>query len=107
MVVLHQLEQKGIPWEVFIAHEVFTNPQPHHHPNLPSSSHPAPFTPPSPPIDHASSSTQVSSPQENIPSSPSQNASDQKESGSEQVSDKETDDNDDVEDEEVEVSNQT
>ena len=26
MVVLHQLEQQGIPWEVFIAHEVFKNP---------------------------------------------------------------------------------
>ena len=30
MVVLHQLQQKGIPWEVSIAHEVFTNPQHHH-----------------------------------------------------------------------------
>jgi len=29
MVLLHQLEKKGIPWEVFIAHEVFTNPQLH------------------------------------------------------------------------------
>ena len=57
MVVLHQLEQKGIPWEVFIAHEVFTIPHLPHQPNLPSSS------------------TQVSSPQENLPSSPSLDAS--------------------------------
>ena len=40
MVVLHQSEQQGIPWEVFITHEVFTNPQPHPQPNVPSSSHP-------------------------------------------------------------------
>ena len=28
MIVLHQLEQQGIPWEVFITHDVFKNPQP-------------------------------------------------------------------------------
>ena len=63
MVVLHQLEQKGITWEVFITHEVFTNPHPHHQQNLPSSSHPPPSTPPSPPTNNSSSSTHVSSPQ--------------------------------------------
>ena len=30
MIVLHQLEQQGIPWEVFITHEVFKNIQPPH-----------------------------------------------------------------------------
>ena len=30
MVVMNQLEKRGIPWEVFISHEVFTNPEPHH-----------------------------------------------------------------------------
>ena len=57
MVVLHQLEKQGISWEVFIAHEVFTTPQPPPQPNLHSSS------------------AQVPSPQENIPSSPSIDAS--------------------------------
>ena len=27
IIVLHQLEQQGIPWEVFISNDVFTNPQ--------------------------------------------------------------------------------
>ena len=65
MVVLHQMERKGIPWDVFIANEIFTSPQPHHQSSLPSSSHPPPSTPPYPPTDHASSSTQAASPQEN------------------------------------------
>ena len=29
MVVMHQLQDKGIPWETFIANEVFTSPQAH------------------------------------------------------------------------------
>ena len=29
MVVMHQLQHKGIPWETFISHEVFTTPQGH------------------------------------------------------------------------------
>ena len=66
MVVLHQLEQKGIPWDVFIAHEVFTSPQPPHQPKFPSSS------------------TQVSSPQGNLPSSPSLNASGEEGCGNEE-----------------------
>ena len=66
MVVLHQLEQQGIPWDVFITHEVFTNPQPPHQPNLPSSS------------------AQVPSPQANLPSSPSLGASSEAESGNEE-----------------------
>ena len=78
MIVLHQLEQQGIPWEVFIAHEVFTNPQPHHQPNLPSSSQSPPSTPPSPPTDHESS------PQENLPPSPSPKALDQEENNDEE-----------------------
>ena len=62
MVVMHQLEQKGIPWEVFIAHEVFTNPQPHPQQNMPSSSHPHVLTPPSYPDEHVSPSTHIPSP---------------------------------------------
>ena len=89
MVVLHQLVQKCIPCEVFIADEIFTSPQPHHQTKFPSSSHPPPSHPPSPPIDHASSSTQVSSPQENLPSSPYLNASDEEGSGNEESSENE------------------
>ena len=74
---------------MFIAHEVFTNPQPDPQQNFSSSSHPPPPTPPSSPTDHASSSTHVSLPQEKFPSSRSPNASDQEESGSEQESDHE------------------
>ena len=39
MIVLHQLEKHAIPWEVFISHDVFTNPQPLPLKSLPSSSH--------------------------------------------------------------------
>lgn len=36
MVVSHQLDQKGVPLDVFIAYEIFTSPQPHRQPSLPS-----------------------------------------------------------------------
>ena len=66
MMVLHQLEQQGIPWDVFITHEDFTNAQPPHQPNLPSSS------------------SQVPSPHANLPSSPSLGASGEEGSGDEE-----------------------
>ena len=66
IVVSHQLEQHGIPWDVFITHEYFTNPQPPHQPNLP---------PPS---------AQVPSPRENLPSSPSLGALGEARSGNEE-----------------------
>ena len=47
MIVLHQLEQQGIPWEVFISHDVFTNPEAFIQQNLPSTSQPPTSTPPS------------------------------------------------------------
>ena len=46
MIVLHQLEEQGIPWEVFISHDVFANPQAFIQLNLPSTSHPHTSTPP-------------------------------------------------------------
>ena len=94
MVVMHQLQQKGIPWEVFIAHEVFTNPQAHPQRNMPSSSHPPVLTPPSSPTDHATPYTHIPSPQDNPPSSPSWNALDNDESENEQSSDHEGEGND-------------
>ena len=94
MVVMHQLERMGIPWEVFIAHEVFTNPQPHPQQNVPSSSHPLILTPPSPPDEHVSPSTHVPSPQDNPLPSPSPSASRNKESENEQSSDHEGEGND-------------
>ena len=56
MIVLHHLEQQGIPWEVFITHDVFKNPQNIPLQILPSSSHPPSSAPPSAPTDHDSSS---------------------------------------------------
>ena len=47
MVVMHQLQQKGIPWETFIANYVFTSPQAQQQQDVPSSSHP-----PIPPSTH-------------------------------------------------------
>ena len=76
MVVMHQLQQKGILWEVFISHEVFTNPQDHPPQNMPSSSHPPVVTPPSSLAKNVSPSTHIPSPQDNPPSSPSHNALD-------------------------------
>ena len=36
MLVMHKLEQNIIPWETFIANEVFTTPPSHHEQNIPS-----------------------------------------------------------------------
>ena len=57
MILLHQLEQQGIPWEVFISHDVFTSPQLLPLQILPSSSQLHPPTPQSPSTDHDSSSS--------------------------------------------------
>ena len=90
MVVLHQLEHKGIPLEVFISHEVFTSPQLPHQPNF------------------SSSSTQVSSPQENLPSSPSLDASNEEGSGNDELSENEGDnDNESNQNEEGESDNKS
>ena len=71
MVVMHQIHQKDIPWETFIANEVFTSPQAHHHQNETSSSHPPIHTPPSPHTDHVSPSTHIPSPHDDSSTSPS------------------------------------
>ena len=39
MVVMNQLQHKNIPWDAFIANEVFTTAPIHHEHNIPSSSH--------------------------------------------------------------------
>ena len=80
MIVSHQIEQQGIPWEVFITHDDFTTPQPIPLQILPSSSQIPPHTPPSPSTDHDSSSSHESSPQTNLPLSPSPKKSEHEES---------------------------
>ena len=65
---MHQIQQKGIPWETFIAHEVFTIPPTHHQQVIPSSSHPPIPPSPSHPATHASPSTHIPSPHDDPPS---------------------------------------
>lgn len=67
MIVLHQLEQQGIPWEVFISHDVFANPQAFIQQTFPTTSHSRTFTSPSSP--------HMPSPQGNWPPISSPNAS--------------------------------
>lgn len=57
VIVSYQLEQKGIPWEVFITHDDFTTSPSIPLQSFPSSSQNPPHTPPSPSIDLGSSSS--------------------------------------------------
>ena len=62
MVVMHQLQQKNISWDAFIANDVFTTPPSHHEQDIPSSSHPPITSSPSHPTTHAPPSTHIPSP---------------------------------------------
>ena len=75
MVVMHQLQQKKISWDAFIANEVFTTPPSHHDQDIPSSSHPPISTSPSHPDVHTSPPTHIHSPHVDPTSSPFYNPS--------------------------------
>ena len=110
VIVSHQLEKQLIPWEVFIAHDDFTTPQPIPLQSLPSSSQLPPHTPPSPSTDLGSSSSHESSPQINLPLSPSpkkskhEDSSEAKEDESEESSDESEERSEGEEDESEEIS---
>ena len=75
MVVMHQLQQNNIPWDSFIAHEVFTTPYSHHQQDIPSSSHPPISTSPSLPAIHTFPPTHIPSPPDDPSTSPFHNPS--------------------------------
>ena len=75
MIFMHQLEQKNISWDTFIANEIFTTPPCQHEQSIPSSSHPPIYSSPSQPISHTSSPIQIISPHVDPTSSPFHNPS--------------------------------
>lgn len=75
LVVMHQLQQKNISWDAFIANEVFTTPPGHHQQDIPSSSHAPTSTSPSHLVVHTSPSTHIQPPHIDSSSSPFHNPS--------------------------------
>ena len=75
MVVMHQLQHKNIPWDAFIANDIFNTIPSHHEKDIPSSSHPPVSPYPSHPAIHTSSPTQIHSRHVDPTSSPFYNLS--------------------------------
>ena len=62
MIVMYQLDQMKIPWDLFISNDIFTTPPSQHDLNTPSSSHPPTSIPPSHPTIHTSLPSHLQSP---------------------------------------------
>ena len=71
VIVSYQLEQQGIPWDIFITHDDFTTSPSIPLQILPSISQNPPHTPPSPSTDLGSSSSHESLSQTNLLHTPS------------------------------------